>query len=394
MSVYILDPGFVGEGGHHLAMNRFISSWLKDRGHDVTVLANQNYQPSQDWGFRLVKPFQWSPYTGRLGVDINLGLFITSNKQVFEFLSKGLTSARIPEGSVFLMHTGFDLHLRGIAEWFKALNRPDLKIRILLRFPPTLNYDDFDIAKAISKFTLKHWEGVPGDLRFFTDLDSLSEYYESYSAFRFKTTPIALHFESMPNAEASPPLEGRGLHFVYAGGHYPAKGAHLLPEAIRNHSEKYPEDRYTIQVPQGETQFIEPLLAASPNVTILSKILHGDDFYQYLLQGDVTFIAYDAYEYALRTSHIMMESLGLGRMIITSENTWMSTQLHQIGISVGAVMPTYDPEGLTSAMAKCKRNALKYSDNALFIAPYIRRRHNAERWMDVMLEGTGLVDDE
>ena len=89
-----------------------------------------------------------------------------------------------------------------------------------------------------------------------------------------------------------------------------------------------------------------------------------------------------------------MESLVLGRMIITSENTWMSTQLHQIGISVGAVMPTYDPERMTPGTAKCKRNTVGYSENALFIAPNIRRRHNAERWMDVMLEGTGLVDDE
>lgn len=392
MHVFILDPGFVGEGGHHLAMNRFIAGWLQERGHEVTVLACQHYKASQDWGFRIVKPFEVSPYTGRLPARDSMMLYLHSNRQAENFLTKGLVSSRIPEGSVILMHTGFDIHLEGIARWLTQLNRPDLKLRILLRFPPTMPNIDYDIAKSLSRHTLKQWASVPGDLRFFTDLDELSAYFMDYSSFEFQTTPIALHFDQMPEAQRIESPSERGLHFVYAGGCYPAKGSHLLPAAIRSHSEKYPEDRYTIQVPVGDPDYIESLKQASPNLIILPKLLHGVEFFNYLLSGDVTFIAYDPTEYYLRTSHIMFESLGLGRMVIASRETWMENQLKQIGLPVGALMPSYDSEGLTAAMSSCKKNAELFADNAYFMSAYIRRRHNAEQWMTCMLQDTAIID--
>lgn len=391
MHVFVLDAGFVGEGGHHLAMNRFIAEWLMQRGHEVTVLASQRYKASQDWGFRIVKPFEISPYTGRNDVRTNMMLYLHSNRQTEDFLTKGLVSSRIPEGSVILVHTGFDIHLEGMARWLKQLNRPDLKLRILLRFPPTMPYTDYDMAKSLSRYTLQQWEGVPGDVRFFTDLDELSAYFMGYSAFEFQTTPIALHFDQMPEAKAIEHPSERGLHFVYAGGFYPAKGSHLLAAAIKQHSEAYPEDRYTIQAAAvAEPSNIDELKAASPNVTILPTLLHGEDFFNYLLSGDVTFIAYDPVEYYLRTSHIMFESLGLGRMVIASKDSWMENQMRQIGLKVGALMPSYDSEGLAAAMRECKQNAEEYADNAYFMSAYIRRRHNADEWMRCMLQDTGI----
>ena len=395
MHVFVLDPGFVGEGGHHLAMNRFIAEWLQDRGHEVTVLASQRYQPSQKWGFRIVKPFEISPYTGRNDVRTNMMLYIHSNRQTEDFLTKGLVSSRIPEGSVILMHTGFDIHLEGIARWLIQLNRPDLKLRILLRFPPTMPYTDYDMAKSLSRHTLQQWENVPGDLRFFTDLDELSAYFMDYSAFDFQTTPIALHFDKMPEAQRIEGPNERGLHYVYAGGFYPAKGAHLLADAIQRHSAAHPEDRYTIHAAAvANPEDIERLKAASPNVSILTTMLHGEDFFNYLLSGDVTFIAYDPVEYYLRTSHIMFESLGLGRMVIASKDSWMENQMRQIGLPVGALMPTYDSDGLVAAMGDCKANAERYADNAHFMSAYIRRRHNADEWMRCMFQDTGILDSE
>ena len=395
MHVFVLDPGFVGEGGHHLAMNRFIAEWLQDRGHEVTVLASQRYNPSKKWGFRIVKPFEISPYTGRNDVRTNMMLYIHSNRQTEDFLTKGLVSDRIPKGSVILIHTGFDIHLEGIARWLVQLNRPDLKLRILLRFPPTMPYTDYDMAKSLSRHTLQQWENVPGDLRFFTDLDELSAYFMDYSDFNFQTTPIALHFDQMPAAQRIEKPDQRGLHFIYAGGFYPAKGSHLLADAIKRHSAIHPEDRYTIHAAAvANPDDIEHLKAASSNVNILTTLLHGEDFFNYLLSGDVTFICYDPVEYYLRTSHIMFESLGLGRMVIASKDSWMENQMRQIGLPVGALMPTYDSEGLAIAMGDCKANALRYADNAYFMSAYIRRRHNADEWMRCMFQDTGILENE
>ena len=77
----------------------------------------------------------------------------------------------------------------------------------------------------------------------------------------------------------------------------------------------------------------------------------------------------------------MFESLRLGRMVIANKDSWMEDQMRPIGLPVGAVMPTYDSDGLVAAMGDCKANAERYATTPTLYA-YIRRRHNADGGCD------------
>ena len=68
--------------------------------------------------------------------------------------------------------------------------------------------------------------------------------------------------------------------------------------------------------------------------------------------------------------------------------------MRQIGLPVGALMPSYDSEGLAATMSECKANAVRYADNAYFMSAYIRRRHNADEWMRCMFQDTGILENE
>ena len=62
MHLIVIDPGFVGRGGHHVAINRFLVQEGAKRGFKPIVLGSKFINPEPSDGFRCVPAFPFSPY--------------------------------------------------------------------------------------------------------------------------------------------------------------------------------------------------------------------------------------------------------------------------------------------------------------------------------------------
>ena len=89
----------------------------------------------------------------------------------------------------------------------------------------------------------------------------------------------------------------------------------------------------------------------------------------------------------MRTSHIFMEALGMGKAIITTPDTWMEEQLNALPCRCGVVMPSVDMEGLQVAMKQMHQHRKDIAENTIRIAPNMRTQHCREAWYSYIMNG-------
>ena len=176
-----------------------------------------------------------------------------------------------------------------------------------------------------------------------------------------------------------------GFCFVFAGDARAEKRPDLLPGAIRSHLKRYPSDRFRLQIYGASQQLQASLGKIGPQVLLFNQIFHGEEFYRFLASGDAVILPYEPRQYGYRTSHILLETLGVGRACVISPESWMMNQLAQAPNPVGVVMPSLDETGLVEAMHELRGNAQSYLDHALAYAATVRQKHNAGRWLQTFV---------
>jgi hypothetical protein len=98
------------------------------------------------------------------------------------------------------------------------------------------------------------------------------------------------------------------------------------------------------------------------------------------MSGDVALIPYSPQGYELRTSHILLEVLGVGRAVITAQHPWMMNLLDSLPNPSGVFMEEWTIEGLVRAMSKIHARSWEYRNNAFKQSSLIRKTHNAQEW--------------
>ena len=132
----VVDPGMIGRGGHHLAINRFLFQETKKRGIRAIVLISKFFTTEKQDGFWGIPTFTYSPYTLQGHFMDILKQFVVFNEETRISLERRLPSKRLPRGSSFIVHTAFGCMLHGLLEYLSMLERDDIHVRIVLRFPP------------------------------------------------------------------------------------------------------------------------------------------------------------------------------------------------------------------------------------------------------------------
>jgi hypothetical protein len=406
--LFIIDPGFTTGNGHHYFMNRFITREAETQGYEVLTLAHQRCDATLDFPYKNF--FRRSPYYLGDSADENLRSFLATNQMSKEDLIKGFPSGQLNNGATLLLHSAHPTFLVGFAGWLKELRREDLRICIVLRAPGHRRHQNPDIGNALFGYALRQLEDAPGDIRIFVDSKGLLEYCtdlcwrsdppgpQAYarSKFEFGLTPIGIDFSESLRFTNRPSTEGRGIRYIFAGVMRDEKGGNLIPKAIENHLKKYPQDSFGIQVLGGRKCLPEKVVQTkAPNIVYMPEVpnvlyvlgpLVGRQYYNFLQSGDVILIPYSPTEYNLRTSHIFMESLGIGRAVVTTADTWMEEQLHEWSIPHGRLMQEMTVEELVLAMATTREKIGLILSTLETVAPKIRERHNAKEWVKLMLE--------
>ena len=107
MHLIVIDPGFVGRGGHHVAINRFLVQEGAKRGFKPIVLGSKFVNPEPSDGFRCVPAFPFSPYALQGDTLEILKCFIVFNEETRAVLLSGLPAKKLDPNSILIVHTAF-----------------------------------------------------------------------------------------------------------------------------------------------------------------------------------------------------------------------------------------------------------------------------------------------
>jgi len=243
-----------------------------------------------------------------------------------------------PDDHVFL-HTFGYRELTALLRWLteKLPGEPLPYFHLLLRRDPDLlienyrQYADYFGLLAASPFLREK-------VRLHTDTHLLSEAFTTVCGVPFDTAPIPFDQTLLQRSLAARPPRrpGEPLAIVYLGDAREEKGYQHLPQALA-----YPWKDY---LSQGRIRFVlqsnfntpggEPgILAASQNLagflgtTLKNEPLQPAEYYQILAESDVVLIPYSAQRYRYRSSGVLVEAMGAGKIVVTSAESWMSTQV-------------------------------------------------------------------
>jgi len=387
-TVYVIDPGRVGLLGHQYALNRMIGDHASDRGHNVCYLVDQG-SPSD-----LVNALKARPV-----LDFNIydtpPLTVADAHRVIARgnanAEKNLTDALggIKAGDLVVFHTISYLGLLGAARWASAYAPKDIQVRVLLRFPPgySPNFQDIpnDVVAAFEKeFAqgLRAWSALDQDVSFFGDSVEILSYLKELIGWDLPQLPTSIAFKHYTPAPPAA-LDGKPT-FLMAGNGRKEKGVLILADAIGNFLNAKAKGRFVIQTitnPEVAERF-EPF---GSNVEIPNRHMEGADYFNFLATADAVLVPYDPVKYANRTSHVLIEGLGIGRPVITTAGTWMQEEAERVSPGSSLYMSEYTSDALFDClMTFCeKREAL--AKLAWRQAEHVRNVHGESRFLETFL---------
>ena len=382
-TMLIIDPGLFTKGGHEYVMNAFLVEEAKRRGFQPMVLANKLLKDTPV-EFPLKGVFSFTPYDKEcVSAEYDRNLLQKGNKETFQVLSTLYPSKNIPKYTVVLLHTACNTLLGGLYQWLKKLKRPDIRVRVVLRWPACRRVFDKTYTEQFCRKAIKAYQGLSCDVRFYSDSRRLVEYYEKLTETPFAQTPIGIHFEGAPKISERNNFDS--IHYVFAGINREEKGFLQVIDVISPYLTLFPEDHFTLHVIDSPP-LKKALESKNPgHLHCETNYLSGVDYFSYLMRGDVVLIPYDPKSYYLRTSHICMEALGLGRAAIVSGDSWMEDIVGTGDRALGIVMTKWSTEGLFEALQRFRHRRAEILKNTYQQASIIQQEHNPTKWMDLML---------
>ena len=380
----VIDPCLGNMNGHEYAMNKFIVDEATKEGYDSTVLCYHKYAPNPHDTMKTISIFRRSPYDKlERSLEYDKAALEKGNRELLAVLTKYAPPKSLPKNSMILLHTACNTLLIGLARWIKKINRSDLKIRIVLRWPATRRVFDREHAEHFCAKACSVYPRLLGDIRFYADNKGLVEYYRKLTGIHFEQTPIGIHFDDLPDIPP-PNLEENHLRYVFAGVPRKEKGIEHIANSLPSYIPHFPLDQFFIHTINAHN-FAKDMREDHPDhVFTHNEFLTGRPYFEFLLLGDVVLIPYDIHSYELRTSHIFMEALGLGRAVIVSKGSWMEEVLQEIDLPLGIVMKEWSSQGVLDAMIELHKNRNEILTNAYQYAATIRDTHNPKRWMELM----------
>lgn len=194
-----------------------------------------------------------------------------------------------------------------------------------------------------------------GNVVFATNTDLLKLRLSNQLGHPLRLMPLPTRW---PNAiEDRSPTSG--VVFGFYGGLRTEKGARILGDAIVPFVSCYPDTNFIVQAPPMETdQSALRQLSNIPRVEIIREnFTNKDAYFTEVCRSHFILLPYDPSSYAVRTSTVLIEALGLGRPVITTNGTWMAHQLRQRP-GAGLIMVSYTAGALYDCLEAARATIL------------------------------------
>jgi glycosyltransferase involved in cell wall biosynthesis len=345
----VFDPALEAYNGHHMEFARIIKEELKS-GYSVRFYANFYAATKVALSLPASPICYESIYRS---ADVSTAATIAA-------LNK-MDASDIGPDAILVMHTVTAYQLGSVADWFSNLPislRPKLCMQFQFPLEFRLPNDGISYDRAIgSARTAAGILAGTGRVRFAANSNSLAERISRQLRQRCAILPVPTRWPNL-NSMVSP---DPGHIFGFLGGLRPEKGASIMAEAIPAFAARYPDSRFLVHAPREESiPSVVDILERIPQVDLIRKNFSTKkDYFRQFMRASCILLPYDPREYAYRTSGILIESLGLNKLIITTKNSWLLTEAERRGGNV-VPMESFTSESLFSALAAAQ-NLLKSS---------------------------------
>lgn len=346
----IPDPSLIGYHGHHAEFARLLKAEL-GRSSRVTFYAN--FKAKTPLLLELMaQPVFWdSDY-------VTSGNFPALYPALRDSIAESF--GRIPEASVdpaawIVMHTATIYQLGGLARWYAGL-APDRRPRVFIQFqfPLEFQIDEGYWDEAMGK-AREATEAIAslGTLQLSANSRALAERIGQQLGQACALMPLPIRWPAMLSESA--PFSAPSFGFF--GGLRNEKGASLLAAAIPRFAARYPDTRFIVHAPEWESDKAAiDVLRRVPSVELLSQNFRAkEDYFAALRRSACILLAYSPAAYALRTSGIFLEAIGLGQLVVTTAGSWMASELEQRPDVTGYIMAAFTVDALLDALERARR---------------------------------------
>ena len=333
--LFIVDQSGLDVGGHYYSYTGCVADGARQLGLQPIVLANRKFRVTADDKGSVVPCFThtWSEAERHGTLEWRDGNIAFELHRALKRLQAA------PSDRVFLHTIGYQ-ELLALGQWFAGRLLPGEPIpvfHLLLRRDPDTLVETFDrFARCFATIACSPY--LRDRLRFHADTEQLSRVFAELTGLPFATAPIPFPQEPLRAAlvARAPRQEGQKLTAVYLGDARQEKGYQHLPAALSSLWRGYVEPgkvRFVLQsnfnTPGGEPGILTAaqLLAGYPATTVLTEPLQPADYYRVLAESDLVLIPYDPVAYRNRSSGVLIEAMAAGKVVVTSDNSWMASQV-------------------------------------------------------------------
>ena len=392
----IVDPSLDGFIGHHHDYDVRTASAAQNLGSnpvilskfftDPQILCDERIRPSFRFDMWCISPGNapWSE------ADI-----LKSNRQFYLDLVRAIGQLTIGEETVIFGHMITAKQIMGWA-WFAQhqMASRNISLVLLLRYEPEL------YTSELSLLAFRQLERLASGqkIRLASDSAQLARAYAKFTTLPIETLPIPVEVpvqHNISDADAAPIITStKPIRFGCFGNPRVDKGFLDFLDAIHlvNTDGAGQRCEFILQA-NDPGHGIEPALSAfarnaPDNVQFLTTVMTSEAYSNALMGVDVVVIPYWVSVYALRTSGVFVEAVCAGKIVICSEDTWMSAELAKVG--AGCLCFEKSPDSILAAMKTVIASFDHLCGKAAEAASHYRSFHNA-REMAVRLLQKALV---
>ncbi|QGX41331.1 hypothetical protein [Permianibacter aggregans] len=314
----------------------------------------------------------------------------------------------VNDGDVIFIPTLGNPELLGCAEFIRATNKK-FSWHFLFRRNIFEKREPSYSEEMQRNFTLAHvLSHTRKDLReanafFYTDTDALTEQYNRFGVFDFKTLPIP-HDESLIRTKSLDGADGV-IRVTYLGDARDEKGFQLLPKLVddmfsldsfsRRISFVF-QSNFNTKLGEPETRVAKSELSHwdCARVNLIEGPFGSDVYNKLICDSDILLIPYNARNYYARSSGVYAEARVAGVPFVTADKSWMSQELLQERnshfsdcVSKFHVRTLYRFDG-TEKRAKLTLNGLR-TDSSPIIIKVVQKFPKPGVFLDISRQSTG-----
>lgn len=382
--VLVFDPGLINSVGHH---REFASIIKQELGGDHRIAFYANFKADYGVIFDfLARPVFYddiytSPDLRGSFADIYAGM----SRALVAGLGR-IDPADLRTDAIALMHTATIFQLGGLAAWYAAL-QPSRRPRLFIQFQFPLAFhvpsaSDVPAALRAARDAAQRLVAASTGVRFASNARTLSREIAEQLGVPCETVPLPIRWPTEPRSADA----GGQVDFGFFGGLRTEKGAAILAGALPIFLSRHPGVRVLVHAPYGPSDEASvERLSALPQIEML-RTSFGDkaSYYAQLRRARCVLVPYDPVAYAIRTSGIVIEALGLDKAVITTDHTWLADEVRRWG-GDGFFMNAFTSAALVEAL----ESAIAAFDNpagrARRVRPGLRDEYSPRGFCDAVL---------